>query len=87
MPKETLHISCPFCGMHAPVERITKEGPFALGLFKKTIGGKRKLTPEEREARKGHFFLRGSAPPILIYDPLPITDEVSEAAERRKGEL
>lgn len=87
MPQESIHFRCPCCGQHAPIERLTEEGPFELALFEKILGGKRKLTTEEREERKGGFFLRGSAPGSLEYEEVPLTKEVVDLMAKRLTEL
>jgi hypothetical protein len=73
--------------MHAPIERVLEEGPFTLQMFLKTLGGKRKLSPEERELRKGLGFRRGSGTGRLDYEQIPMTDELREAVARRIQEL
>lgn len=87
MPEESEHFRCVLCGQHAPVERL-KEGPYSLEMFLKTLGGKRKLTEEEREARKGLGpFGRGSAPGRLDYEEIPVTDEVRAQVDERISQL
>lgn len=90
MPQESEHFVCPCCGMHAPIERLTEEGPFVLAMFRKTLGGKLKLTEEQRielidGIHKESF--RGSAPGKLEYEEIPVTDEIREAFRRRLEEL
>jgi hypothetical protein len=87
MPHESQHFRCPCCGQHAPVERLTEEGPFEPALYEKSLGGKRKLTPEDREARKGKGFRRGSGPGLLDYNEVPMTPEIQDALARRIAEL
>ena len=87
MPQESEHFSCPCCGMHAPLDRVLEEGPFELKMFQKILGGKTKLSDEEKELRKGLGFHRGSGPGRLAYDEIPLTDDVREAVENRIAEL
>jgi len=88
MPQETEHFRCPICGQHGPIERLTEEGPFELAMFKKTLGGKYKLTPEMRIERKHHKeSYRGSAPGMLEYEEIPVTQELREAMRKRLGEV
>ena len=87
MPKESDHFKCPCCGMHAPIERVTEEGPFPLEFWTKRLGGKRKLTPEEREDRKGQLPAWGSAPGILDYDKGEVTPELTELVKERLAEV
>lgn len=87
MPKESEHFCCPFCGQHAPVERILEDGPFEAGLFEKTLGGKVALTREEKASRRPSTFHRGAAPGKLNYVEIPMTPEVEEAIQKRAKEL
>ena len=87
MPKESDHFQCPVCGQHGPIERLTEKGPFPLEFWHKTLGGKRKFTEEEREARKGLPFFWGSAPGTLDYEQREVTGELIEAVKRRLAEV
>ena len=87
MPREQEKFCCPFCGMHAPKERLTEEGPFELAQFRKVLGGKTKLTPEEREDQKKKGYRRLFVPGNLDYTKIEISEEVREAAARRKDEI
>jgi len=87
MPKESEHFKCPCCGQHSPVERLTKHGPFTLELWHKTLGGKQALTEEQRESRKGGIPTLGSAPGLLNYEEMEVTDELIEAFKRRIAEV
>jgi len=75
MSKESLHFSCPCCGQHAPMERLS-EGPFPFALFRKILGGKQKLTPEQRATRRTQY--KGSAPGLLNYEEIPMTEDAKE---------
>ena len=87
MPQETEHFLCPFCGQHAPVERLTEEGPFTLAMFLKVLGGRTKLTPEERELQKSRGYRRMRVPGKLIYTKIELTEDIRAAAARRKEEV
>lgn len=84
---ESLHFRCPCCGQHAPIARITSEGPFKFGLFIKTLGGKRELTEEEHNARRGRRRGKGSAPGLLIYQSTPMQKKYEDAIAKRKQEM
>ena len=87
MPAESTHFKCPCCGQHAPIERLTQEGPFEFEIWVKKLGGKDKLSPEERERRKGHGFHRGSAPGRLDYHQVETDDEMESLIAERISEL
>ena len=87
MAKKTEHFLCPCCGMHAPIERITEEGPFEFALFEKTIGGKTALTPEEKELQISRGYLRFHVPGNLDYDPIPMDEQRQELMQKRIEEL
>jgi len=87
MAAEVLQFVCPCCGQHAPIERITEEGPFEFQIFKKTLGGKRRLTEDERKARWGHHPTKGKAPGFLDYSPAPIEKQHRDAIAKRITEL
>ena len=70
MPYETEHFRCPLCGQHAPETRLD-EGPFSLETYHKILGGKIKVSPQERERRRHASFKRGSAPGNLEYFQVP----------------
>ena len=76
MPQQTEHFLCPTCGMHAPIERLYQEEPFVFKMFRKILGGKRRISDAEKELQKGEGLRHGSAPGVLQYDPIEITDEV-----------
>lgn len=87
MPFENEQFRCPLCAMWAPVERLTEEGPFALKSRRVVGGGSLPLTTEEREARKGRHFKKGSGKPIFndkIEEP---TDELRALVNKRIEEL
>lgn len=87
MPQESEHFVCPCCGMHAPIERLTEEGPFELQAFRKTLGGKFKLTEVDHIKRRRKESYRGAAPGALKYDAIPVTDELRELFRERIREL
>lgn len=68
--KEILRCRCPMCGMMPEVERFDGDQPYPLELFLQFLGGKVKLTDEQRRARKGKPFKRGSAPGYISYHKL-----------------
>lgn len=78
MPAEVVQFRCPVCGQHAPLDRLDTGQPFVFQLFKKLLGGKVKLTDEQREARRGMGFARGSAPGALSYLDIPMADEARD---------
>ncbi len=78
MPAEIQQFRCPVCGQHAPLDRLDSPEPFIFGLFRKIVGGKRKLTEAEREARRGMSFSQGSAPGLLSYEGIPMQSEAKE---------
>ncbi len=82
----TEHFRCPLCAQHAPIERL-EEGPYSLEMFYKTLGGKRKLTDAERALRKGHGYRPGSAPGLLEYEPIGVSEEVQGQVVARVAEL
>lgn len=75
MPAEVEQFRCPVCGQHAPLARLDTAEPFIFRLFKKMLGGKLKMSEEEREARKGMGFSRGSARGALTYEDIPMQDD------------
>jgi hypothetical protein len=87
MAGEVLQFRCPCCGQHAPIERITEEGPFEFEVFVKTLGGKRKLSEDERKARRGQRFPRGSGPGRLDYEPTRTLKSHRDALNKRLQEL
>lgn len=87
MAEESEHFLCPLCGMRAPVERVTQEGPFELRMFRKTWGGKVKLTEQTREMRRGMRFRRGSAPGAIMWEEIPIPDDIRQLVVQRIREL
>ncbi len=86
MARESIHFVCPCCGMHAPIERIAEEGPFVFRMFRKILGGKQKLSDEEKELRKGAAFQRGSGHGALQYDEIEVTDEARDQLRARLEE-
>ncbi len=87
MSRKTEHFSCPCCGQHAPIERITEEGPFQFALFIKTIGGREKLSAEEKEKQISYGYRRFHVPGKLDYDPIPMDKDMLEAMQKRIEEL
>ena len=84
---EVLQFRCPCCGQHAPMVRITNEGPFEFEVFQKTLGGKRKLTDEERKNRRGQRRGKGSAPGVIGYESIPTQPKYKDAIAKRKQEM
>ena len=87
MAKRTEHFQCPCCNMHAPIERITEEGPFEFALFEKILGGKTALTTEEKEEQIKRGYRHFQVPGNLDYNPIPMTGERQEQMARRIEEL
>lgn len=87
MAKEVFQFRCPMCGQHAPVERLSDEGPFEFQIFRKTLGGKRELTDAERKARRGQRYPRGSGPGKLDYEPSRTLKRHQDALARRIQQL
>ena len=87
MPVEVEQFSCPVCGMHAPTERLYTEEPFEFKMFKKTLGGKIKLSDADRERRRGSAFRRGSAHGSLEYEEIEISAEVRNQLAVRLDEV
>ncbi len=84
MAQKTKHFLCPVCGQHAPIERITEEGPFEFSLFEKILGGKTALTDEEKERQISRGYRRFRVPGGLEYHEVPMDDE---SLERMKARL
>lgn len=82
MPKETEHFRCPLCGQHGPIERLD-QGPFELEAFHKILGGKLKVSEQERERRKAAHFKRGSAPGNLEYFQVDVSEELRGKTRRQ----
>ena len=87
MSGKSLHFSCPLCNMHAPIERITEEGPFAFALFEKVLGGKVKLTQEEKEKQISYGFRRFYVAGKLTYLEVPMEERYVELIRERIAEL
>ncbi len=87
MPGESRHFRCPCCGQHAPIERITEDGPFEFQVFEKRLGGKIPVTPEERRRSKGRRRGKGSAVGVLDYSEVRSQKEERDAIAKRIGEL
>ncbi len=86
-PGEVIQFVCPVCGQHAPISRITNEGPFVFAVFRKILGGKRALTEEERIARRGRRYSRGQNPGRLDYEPARMTKKYQDAIANRLSQL
>ncbi len=87
MAGEQIVFRCRCCGQLAPMERLTEEGPFPLERKLQTFGGKRKLTDEQRELRRGRPFKKGGAPGKIEYQPLKVGEELKTLFEQRIAEL
>lgn len=84
------YFRCACCGQRAPLERLSEEGPFQLAEFIRSIGGKVKMSPEERMARKGrkdprHF--RGSGHGRIEWMEEGLSDEVIALWQKRLQEI
>jgi len=85
---ETLVFRCQCCGQLAPIDRLEEEkGPFPLESYRQTFGGKEKLTDEEREARKGSGFRKGSGHGRIAYEKLEVDEALRESFARRLEEI
>jgi hypothetical protein len=56
-------------------------------MFEKSLGGKRKLTEQERKLRRGKGSTIGSAPGLLDYQPVRILKSDRDALAKRIQEL
>lgn len=88
MPQnERLVFRCPCCGQISPADRLESDGPYPLEMFIQRWGGKRKLTDEERLARHGLPFRRGSAPGVIDYEPIEVSGELRLLFSKRLSQL
>ena len=86
MAGKSTHFRCPFCNMHAPLVHL-EEGPYQFGLFEKIMGGKVKLTIEEKEKQISRGYTRFHVPGVLDYEPTDMTQEALTLAKKRQGEV
>ena len=87
-PGEIIQFRCPCCGQHAPIStRLTDGGPFEFAVFRKTLGGKRAFTDEERIARRGRRYGLGSAPGKIDYEPVRMMKKYRDAIANRLAQL
>ena len=84
---EKLRFRCPCCGMVADVSKLESSEPYPLEAFLEKYGGKRPLTREDRKARKGLRLGSGSAPGIIEYWDIEVTDELMGLLGERIAEL
>lgn len=84
---EKLRFRCPCCGMVADVSNLETSEPYQLEAFLEKYGGKRRLTKEDRQARKGLRLGSGSAPGIIEYQDIDVTDELKGLLGERIAEL
>jgi hypothetical protein len=56
-------------------------------MFIQRWGGKRKLTDDERLARHGLPFRRGSAPGVIDYEPIEVSGELRLLFSKRLRQL
>lgn len=80
---ETLIFRCPCCGQLAPIARLEEDAPFPLEKYLHIFGGKDKISEDEREARKGGGYRRGSGPGRMRYEQLEVDDELRELCNKR----
>lgn len=85
--EEKLRFRCPLCGMIADLDRLESDGPYLLEMFIQRWGGKRKLTDEERLARHGLPFRRGSAPGVIEYEPIEVSKKLRVLLNKRLKQL
>lgn len=83
MANQAEYFTCRCCGMKAPIERITKEGPFEFEMWVQEYGGKRAFTSEERQARRGQRHGLGSAPGLMTWTPTQIMQRHRDAFAKR----
>lgn len=86
MAKVSEHFQCPFCGQHAPLERLDEP----IGepqLYEKTLGGKRGFTEDEREATKDIKIKRGGMAGLLDYREIDMPEEVMNKLIERAKQL
>ena len=84
---ETFLFRCRCCGQLAPIDRLEEEGPFPLESYRQTYGGKEKLSDEDREARKGTGFRRGSGRGRIDYEKLEVDEALRESFAKRIEEI
>lgn len=87
MANQAEYFTCPCCGMKAPIERLTQGGPYEFEMFLQEYGGKRPLTPEERVARRGRRFGRGSAAGLMEWHPTRTLVRHRNALNKRLKEI
>jgi len=73
--------------MVADVSNLETSEPYQLEAFLEKYGGKRRLTKEDRQARKGLRLGSGSAPGIIEYQDIDVTDELKGLLGERIAEL
>ncbi len=78
-----IRVRCPCCGMIANLENFEHEDEYPQEAFVETYGGKRKLTPEDRKARRGLKLGQGSAPGKIEYTPTPFTLRIRQLIKQR----
>ena len=87
MPAKYDQFKCPTCGQHAPVDRLMTDEPFALEQWRKTLGGKRKLTEAQRMERKRKEVYRGSGPGMLDYHQVTLSAKLRSLMAKRVQQL
>lgn len=87
MPTEYDQFVCPLCGQHSPVDRVMTDEPFELKQFRKTLGGKRKFTEEQRLERKRKEIYRGSGPGLLDYREVKLSVKLKGLVAKRIEQL
>lgn len=73
--------------MVADVSKLETGEPYPLEAFLEKYGGKRPLTKEERRARKGLKLGSGSAPGIIEYQNIEVTDALKGLLSKRIFDL
>jgi hypothetical protein len=81
------YFTCPCCGQKAPLTRLTKGGPYEFEMWNEEWGGKMPLTEDERIARRGQRFGRGSAPGNIKWSPAKILKRHRDAIANRLSQL
>lgn len=87
MANRAEYFTCPCCGMKAPIERLTEEGPYDFEMFLQEYGGKRPFTPQERAERRGQRSGRGSGVGIMSWTPIRTRAEHRKAIDKRLREV
>jgi hypothetical protein len=86
MAKETYQFRCPFCGQHAPIERLEDEVE-KPAIFRKRMGGKIAVSDELRNSLKGVHLGKGQAPGYMEYSEVPMDAGTARAFKKRLADV